>query len=155
VAPAYRPSSTTTRTKKTKPIRPKQEQPPSPAMSGYSVSQTSPLCGFRILTTQYSSSDQGSYNYQTSYPASGVPQYTQSQINTYYAQYQCYPPQPYQVIPDYYVQPVNVAPTAGYQQPVASGYDVGGWQSHADLGMNTSQVPTRCVSLFQVLKPEH
>ncbi|KAI4638374.1 hypothetical protein J4E93_010174 [Alternaria ventricosa] len=80
----------------------------------------------------YSSSDQGNYNYQTSYPASSVPQYTQSQINTYYAQYQCYPPQPYQIIPDYYVQPVNVAPTTGYQQPVAR--------------MSSSQAPTRSSS---------
>ncbi|KAI4933976.1 uncharacterized protein J4E92_003646 [Alternaria infectoria] len=53
-------------------------------------------------------------------------------INTYYAQYQCYPPQPYQIIPDYYVQPVNVAPTTGYQQPVAR--------------MSSSQVPTRSSS---------
>ncbi|RII08819.1 hypothetical protein CUC08_Gglean007215 [Alternaria sp. MG1] len=131
VAPAYRPSSATTRTKKTKSIRPKQEQPPSPAMSGYS----------------YSSSDQGNYSYQASYPHSGVPQYTQSQINAYYAQYQQYPPQPYQIIPDYYTQPVTVTHTAGYQQPVASGYDVGSWQSHGDdLGMNTSQGPTRSSS---------
>ncbi|KAF2871491.1 hypothetical protein BDV95DRAFT_594600 [Massariosphaeria phaeospora] len=31
-----------------------------------------------------------------------IPQYTQSQINTYYHQYQCYPPEPYQIIPDTY-----------------------------------------------------
>jgi len=146
VAPAYRPSSATTRTKKTKSIRPKQEQPPSPAMSRYSVSVTSVFTAIFGVDSynQYSSSDQGNYSYQASYPHSGVPQYTQSQINAYYAQYQQYPPQPYQIIPDYYTQPVTVTHTAGYQQPVASGYDVGSWQSHGDdLGMNTSQGPTR------------
>lgn len=146
MAPAYRPSSATTRTKKTKSIRPKQEQPPSPAMSGYSVSVTPIFTAIFGVDSynQYSSSDQGNYSYQASYPHSGVPQYTQSQINAYYAQYQQYPPQPYQIIPDYYTQPVTVTHTTGYQQPVASGYDVGSWQSHGDdLGMNTSQGPTR------------
>jgi hypothetical protein len=115
-------------------------------MSGYSVSVTSSSISIYCvdLQHQYSSSDQGNYSYQAPYPASGVPQYTQSQINAYYAQYQQYPPQPYHIITDYYTQPVNVAHAAGYQQPVASGYDVGDWQSHSeDLGMNTSQGPTR------------
>jgi hypothetical protein len=30
-----------------------------------------------------------------------VSPYTQSQIDSYYQQYQCDPPQPYQIIPDY------------------------------------------------------
>ncbi|RYN50981.1 hypothetical protein AA0118_g10719 [Alternaria tenuissima] len=118
-------------------------------MSGYSVSVTPVFTAIFGVDSydQYSSSDQGNYSYQASYPHSGVPQYTQSQINAYYAQYQQYPPQPYQIIPDYYTQPVTVTHTAGYQQPVASGYDVGSWQSHGDdLGMNTSQGPTRSSS---------
>jgi hypothetical protein len=137
VAPAYRPS--TTRIKKT--IRPKQEQPPSPAMSGYSVrSRTISSVPTVSYILQYSSSDQSTYGYTAPYQA-GVPQYTQSQINTYYAQYQCYPPQPYHVIPDYYVQPV--VPQTGYQQPVTSGYDTGHWQTSDHLDLPTSHGPTR------------
>ncbi|KAF1939478.1 hypothetical protein EJ02DRAFT_456885 [Clathrospora elynae] len=118
-APAYR--SSTTRPRKS--VSPKQE-PPSPAMSGYS----------------YSSPDQGNYSYTTPYQGS-VPQYTQSQINTYFAQYQCYPPQPYQVIADYYIQPV--API-GYQQTVGVAYDTGHWQTQGEnLNLPTSQGPTR------------
>ncbi|KAF1836486.1 hypothetical protein BDW02DRAFT_493376 [Decorospora gaudefroyi] len=124
---AYRPP--TTRTKKS--VRPKQE-PASPAMSGYS----------------YSSSDQGqgTYSYTPPYQAgvpTAVPQYTQTQINTYYAQYQCYPPQPYHVIPDYYVQPVTVAPT-GFQQPVAGAYDTPHWQTQVEnLNLPHSHGPSR------------
>ncbi|PSN72261.1 hypothetical protein BS50DRAFT_630325 [Corynespora cassiicola Philippines] len=45
------------------------------------------------------------YSNQPSYAA--VPQYTQSQVDSYFAQYGCYPPQPYQILPDsYYAQPV-------------------------------------------------
>jgi hypothetical protein len=136
VAPAFRPSP---RTKKT--IRPKQEQPPSPAMSGYSVSSCPSLSTPTSYTQQYSSSDQSTYGYTAPYQA-GAPQYTQSQINTYYAQYQCYPPQPYQVIPDYYVQPV--VPQTGYQQSVTAGYETGHWQTQSDhLDLPTSHDPTR------------
>ncbi|KAE8838465.1 hypothetical protein PTNB73_03519 [Pyrenophora teres f. teres] len=127
VAPAYCPSTTvapTLRPKRTKSIRPKLEPPPSPAMSGYS----------------YSSSDQGNYGYQTPYQT-GVPQYTQSQINAYYAQYQCYPAQPYQIVPDYYVQPAIQQPE--YQQPVGA-YDTASWHTQGDIP--TSQGPTRSTS---------
>lgn len=51
----------------------------------------------------YPPSDQTSYTY-TSSPQTGVPQYTQTQIDQYYLHYQCYPPQPYHIIADYYVQ---------------------------------------------------
>ncbi|KAF2737464.1 hypothetical protein EJ04DRAFT_118736 [Polyplosphaeria fusca] len=45
----------------------------------------------------------GAYGHPTSgYGAAPIPQYTQTQINEYYQQYQCYPAQPYQIIPDYY-----------------------------------------------------
>ncbi|KAF2249731.1 hypothetical protein BU26DRAFT_550094 [Trematosphaeria pertusa] len=77
----------------------------------------------------YSSGDQSGYYAQaTAYP---VPQYTQSQINAYYQQYGCYPPQPYQVIADsYYAQPAAVVPssytttastTSGYTSAYAGG----------------------------------
>ncbi|RAR11188.1 C2H2 zinc finger domain-containing protein [Stemphylium lycopersici] len=137
-ATAYRPpTSTSSRLKKTKSIRPKQEQPPSPAMSGYS--------------SQYSSSDQGNYSYPTYQP--GVPQYTPSQINTYLAQYQQYPPQPYQVIPEYYAQQQQPVGT-GYLQPQVQ-YDTSGWETTdensggtASQGQNrtwTCDIPT-CTS---------
>jgi hypothetical protein len=50
---------------------------------------------------------------------SSPPSYTQSQLNTHYSQYQCYPPQPYQIIPDYYF-PAVVPQTA---QSMTSDYD--------------------------------
>lgn len=137
-APAYRPSAlgtvsinTSSRPKKTESVRPKQEQPPSPAMSGYS----------------YSSSDQGSYSYQQQprYQP-GVPQYTQQQINAYYVQYQCYPPQPWQMIQDYYVeQPMGVTP-ALYQEPV-TGYESTEWQTQStDMNLSTGQSHKRSKS---------
>jgi hypothetical protein len=62
----------------------------------------------------------GGYGQQASgYGTPSIPQYTQSQINEYYQQYQCYPPQPYQIIPDYYA-PAYVQ--AGYEQPTYSSY---------------------------------
>ncbi|KAF3043605.1 hypothetical protein E8E11_007107 [Didymella keratinophila] len=42
--------------------------------------------------------------YTTAYPT--VPQYTQTQLNQYFTQYHCYPPQPYQIVSDFYTQPV-------------------------------------------------
>ncbi|EOA88016.1 uncharacterized protein SETTUDRAFT_184325 [Exserohilum turcica Et28A] len=129
-APAYRPSTnsidfTTTGSgsKKTKSVRLKQEQPPSPAMSGYS----------------YSSSGQGNYSYQPPYQP-GIPQYTQHQIHAYYAQYQCYPPEPWQMVQEYYVeqQPMSIPHTA-YQEPV-TGYESTGWQLQ-DTDVNVSASP--------------
>ncbi|KAH9875655.1 hypothetical protein IAQ61_003119 [Plenodomus lingam] len=123
--PYYRPSLKSGTSRKEEAIRPKQE-PSSPVMSGYG----------------YSQSDQTGYNYAPAYQA-GVPQYTQTQVNQYYAQYQCYPPQPYHIIPDYYVQaPVVAQPT--FQQPLTgSGYDAR-WQVQADSNeLNTPQGPTR------------
>ncbi|KAF1848951.1 uncharacterized protein K460DRAFT_83129 [Cucurbitaria berberidis CBS 394.84] len=124
--PAYRPflASGTTRAKKA--IRPKHEAF-SRDMSGHS----------------YSSSDPDNYSYAPAYPST-VPQYTQTQINQYFAQYQCYPPQPYHVIADYYTQPVTVAHTS-YQPAVAElPYDTAHWQGQADnLELPTSQGPTR------------
>jgi hypothetical protein len=141
VASAYRPS---TRSKKI--IRPKQE-PPSPAMSGYSVSGCPCvlLLSSAHALSQHCSSDQSSYTYTATSYQTGVPQYTQSQINTYYAQYQCCPPQPYQIIPDYYVQPVPVAHTQSYQPTaINSGYDTSHWQTQSDaLDPPTSHGPTR------------
>jgi hypothetical protein len=88
---------------------------------------------------QYSSAGQGNYNYATSAYPTTVPQYTQAQINQYYAQYQCYPPQPYQLVPDYYVQP----PTGAYQQPAAGvGYENQQWQHPENLEVPTAG-PTR------------
>ncbi|KAF2707875.1 hypothetical protein K504DRAFT_446966 [Pleomassaria siparia CBS 279.74] len=54
---------------------------------------------------RYPSGDHADYS---SYTA--TPQYTQSQINTYYAQYQQLPPRPYQIIPEIYA-PVAVPGT--------------------------------------------
>ncbi|KAF2848405.1 hypothetical protein T440DRAFT_536629 [Plenodomus tracheiphilus IPT5] len=125
VTPYYRPPLETGTTRTVDPIRPKQE-PISPAMSGYG----------------YSSSDQAGYNYAPAYQAT-VPQYTQTQINQYYVEYQCYPQQPYNIIPDYYVQAPAVAqPT--YQQPLAGAGYGAHWQAQADSNdLNTSQGPTR------------
>ncbi|CAO2650148.1 Nn.00g014400.m01.CDS01 [Neocucurbitaria sp. VM-36] len=128
IVSAYRPSSVPGTTRSKKAIRPKRE-PSSPDMSGHGA--------------QYSSSNQGNYPYATAYQ-SAVPQYTQTQINQYYAQYQCYPPQPYHVIADYYAQPATVAQT-GYQQTVAgASYDATHWQGQVDnLELPVSQGPTR------------
>jgi hypothetical protein len=48
-----------------------------------------------------------------------APQYTPKQISAYYTQYQCYPPQPYQIIPDYYSSAI-VPQTA--QSKTSDGY---------------------------------
>ncbi|KAL6707320.1 hypothetical protein ACN47E_004308 [Coniothyrium glycines] len=112
-APAYRPSSSETgHTKKF--IRPKQE-PLSPNMSGYN----------------YASGDQN-YSYVTTNQTS-VPQYTQSQINQYYTQYQTYPPQPYHIIPDYYVQQIPAVQQAYHQPIITTMNDTANWQSQPDL----------------------
>ncbi|KAH7412018.1 hypothetical protein DE146DRAFT_751160 [Phaeosphaeria sp. MPI-PUGE-AT-0046c] len=116
LAPAYRPLSGSGTTRNKKPLRPKQE-PVSPVMSGYG----------------YSSAGQGNYTYPTAAYPTTVPQYTQAQINQYYAQYQCYPPQPYQILPEYYVQADHAA-TGVYQQPaVAAEYDNQQWQRSDSL----------------------
>jgi hypothetical protein len=46
-----------------------------------------------------------------------VPQYTQTQLNQYLAQYHCYPAQPYQVVSDFYTQ--LVAPPVTRSPPQA------------------------------------
>ncbi|KAF3041300.1 hypothetical protein E8E12_004349 [Didymella heteroderae] len=49
--------------------------------------------------------DQGNFSaYTTAHPM--VPQYTQTQLNQYFAQYHCYPPQPYQTVSDIGTRPV-------------------------------------------------
>lgn len=48
--------------------------------------------------------------------ATPVPQYTQSQIAQYYAQYGCYPPQPYITIADYPTVPSQYPQTSTQQQ---------------------------------------
>ncbi|KAF2832619.1 hypothetical protein CC86DRAFT_313803 [Ophiobolus disseminans] len=111
LASAYRPLSGSGATRNRKTLRPKQE-PVSPVMSGYG----------------YSSSGQENYNYATAAYPPNTPTYTQTQVNQYYAQYQCYPPQPYQIIPDYYAAPV---PSTGYPQPTGSSYD-GPWSEPGD-----------------------
>ncbi|KAH3971978.1 hypothetical protein HBH98_002690 [Parastagonospora nodorum] len=127
---AYRPLSGSGTTRHKKSLRPKQE-PVSPVMSGYGYS---------------SGGGQGNYNYATSTYQTAVPQYTQTQVNQYYAQYQCYPPQPYQIIPDYYAQPVHSA-TAGYHAPVATGdYEGAQWHGQSDnhdVNMGSPHGPTR------------
>ncbi|KAF1951597.1 hypothetical protein CC80DRAFT_508780 [Byssothecium circinans] len=60
-------------------------------------------------------SDQ-SYGYTYNNNNNNVPQYTQSQINAYYAQYGCYPPQPYVTIADYPTQSA-VPSSYGTAQP--------------------------------------
>ncbi|USP78809.1 hypothetical protein yc1106_06083 [Curvularia clavata] len=130
-ATAYRPYTlnsasipTSTHTKKIKAVRPKQEPPPSPAMSGYS----------------YSSSDQGNYSYPPQYQP-GVPQYTQQQISAYFAQYQCYPPEPWQMVQDYYVeQPMSMTP-APYQEPMI-GYEDTEWQVQTTQPSSSSTTPS-------------
>ncbi|KAH8723376.1 hypothetical protein GQ44DRAFT_620444 [Phaeosphaeriaceae sp. PMI808] len=126
LASAYRPLCSPGTTRKRKNLRPKQE-PVSPVMSGYG----------------YPSSGQGNYNYPSgSYQT--IPHYTQTQVNQYYAQYQCYPPQPYQIVPEYYAQPSQVAPIS-YQQPTAGAeYNSSQWHGDTlDIPVTTSQGPTR------------
>lgn len=97
-----------------------------------------------MLSIQYPSDDQSNYSFPSAYQTS-IPQYTQLQINQYYAQYHCYPPQPYHIIPDYYVQPVTMAQPA-YHQPMPTAYDTTQWQSQLDtLDLPTSQAPSRFV----------
>ncbi|KAF2110822.1 hypothetical protein BDV96DRAFT_192046 [Lophiotrema nucula] len=70
------------------------------------------------------------YGQSSVYATAPVPQYTQAQIDSYYQQYQCYPPQPYQIIADYYA-PSYVQPGYGegqgqqyaYQQQLAESQD--------------------------------
>jgi hypothetical protein len=76
------------------------------------------------MNDEYSSAGQSGYTY-TAPGYSAVPSYTQADVDAYYYKYHCYPPQPYNVIPSYYVPPVQHVATAGYQ--TASGY-------HADPG---------------------
>ncbi|KAI8930859.1 hypothetical protein NX059_011876 [Plenodomus lindquistii] len=123
--PCLRPYTKPRTTRIVKTIRPKKE-PNSPVMSGY----------------RYPPSDQANYNYPSTYQT-GIPQYTQTQINQYYAQYQCYPQQPYQIIPDYYAQAPAVA-QPGYQQPLAEpSYDAH-WQAQTDSNnVNPLQGPSR------------
>ncbi|OAL45602.1 hypothetical protein IQ07DRAFT_213518 [Pyrenochaeta sp. DS3sAY3a] len=126
VVPASRPLSVTGTTRVGKVIRPKQE-PSSPDMSGYN----------------YSSAEQGNYSYATAYQAA-IPQYTQTQINQYYAQYQCYPPQPYHIISDYYAQPTAVAHGGYHPSMSGSAYETTQWQAQSDnLELPESQGPTR------------
>ncbi|PVH97015.1 hypothetical protein DM02DRAFT_658682 [Periconia macrospinosa] len=54
-----------------------------------------------------------SYDYAGYDPT--IPQYTQSQIAQYVAQYGCYPPQPYITLADYPVVPVQYTQTTGQQ----------------------------------------
>ncbi|KAH7093751.1 hypothetical protein FB567DRAFT_180163 [Paraphoma chrysanthemicola] len=126
-ASAYRPLSGSGTTRNRKSLRPKQE-PVSPVMSGYN----------------YSSPGQGNYNYATASYQTSIPQYTQAQVNQYYAQYQCYPPQPYQIIPDYYAQPIPTAHTA-FPQASPGAYDPQwvGQSENLDVSVTTSQTPSR------------
>jgi hypothetical protein len=111
-------------------------------MSGYEVSDPLIYAGLQSVDSiKYPSSGQGNYNYTTAAYQTAVPQYTQAQINQYYAQYHCYPPQPYNIIPDYY--PVV---TSGYQAPVvAPEYDNTQWQGQSDNIDVPFQGPTRYV----------
>ncbi|KAL5121574.1 hypothetical protein ACEQ8H_000646 [Pleosporales sp. CAS-2024a] len=136
LVPAYHPPSGSGTTRSNKPLRPKEE-PVSPVMSGYGY----PPGG-----------GQDNYNFCTSAYQTTVPQYTQTQVNQYYAQYQCYPTQPYHIIPDYYVQPVpdaNANATSGYQTSVVAtgSYESLQWQGQSesvDVPMSSnSQGPTR------------
>ncbi|KAF2020187.1 hypothetical protein BU24DRAFT_459794 [Aaosphaeria arxii CBS 175.79] len=72
----------------------------------------------------YSQYPGGADQYTTGYSAP-IPQYTESQIHAYYQQYQCYPQQPYHVIPDYFPQPVYTTS----QYPVTT---QGGYYPHED-----------------------
>jgi hypothetical protein len=72
-----------------------------------------------------------------------VPQYTQTQINEYYAQYGCYPPHPYEVAPETVRPPTSGVATGylGNTSVPTSGYHVYG-------GSNlTVQEQPRCVFL--------
>mgnify|MGYP003624090626 CR=1 len=94
---------------------------------------------------QYSSSGQGDYSHTTAAYQTTIPQYTQAQVNQYYVQYQCYPPQPYQIIPDYYVQPVQ-ATHAGFQQANPGAVHDAQWSGHGeplDVPMTASEAPSR------------
>lgn len=127
-------------------------------MSGYSVSST--FCLLQLLGrrsrfayqwAQYSSSGQGNYSYQPPYQP-GIPQYTQHQIHAYYAQYQCYPPEPWQMVQEYYVeqQPMSIPHTA-YQEPV-TGYESTGWQlQDTDVNVSASPGQKRCVCILSSL----
>jgi hypothetical protein len=70
-------------------------------------------------SAQYSSGEQPAYSYPTFAP---IPQYTESQISTYYQQYQCYPPQPYHVIPDFYPSQQIVVPSTNRGSPSEHSY---------------------------------
>jgi hypothetical protein len=108
-------------------------------MSGYGVSVQHQIRDSQSTNEwQYSPPGQGNYNYTTAAYQTAVPQYTQAQINQYYAQYQCYPPQPYHVIPDFY--PVV---TSGYQQPVVGEFDNTQWQGQPESLDVPHQGPTR------------
>lgn len=93
--------------------------------------------------SQYPSSDQNNYSYAPTYQP-GVPQYTQAQIYQYYAQYQCYPPQPYHVIEEQYVAPVAVGQPAYHQQTAnVPTYDPQ-WQTQPDhVGQPLDQTISR------------
>ncbi|KAF1931173.1 uncharacterized protein M421DRAFT_90264 [Didymella exigua CBS 183.55] len=67
------------------------EDPYTPNMSGYGYPSSYPE------QPDFSS-------YTTAYP--GFAPYTQTRMNEYFAQYQCYLPQPYQILPDFYTQPI-------------------------------------------------
>lgn len=103
------------------------------------------VCNYVVLPTnkiQYSSGGQENYNYTTAAYQTAVPQYTQAQINQYYAQYQCYPPQPYTLMPEYYGQQGH-AVAGAYQQPTTGvEYESPQWQHPEGLEVATSG-PTR------------
>ncbi|KAF2654431.1 hypothetical protein K491DRAFT_600854, partial [Lophiostoma macrostomum CBS 122681] len=97
-----------------------------------------------LIWAQYSSGEPSNFGYTPqAWPTTPIPQYTQSQINTYYQQYQCYPPQPYNIIPEYYAQPL--ATPVAHIHSTGSITPEGGSRSNSRTRTWTCDVPN-CTS---------
>ena len=79
--------------------------------------------------SQYHPDHTNYYPASSTYPVPQVPQYTQAQISEYYAQYGCYPQQPYEVASDTIYAPQASVAATGYGPTAAntsSAYSYGG-----------------------------